>query len=74
MGNNKVLLLLAETQKAMQTSNDTLTLDEDFLHAVSLDDEVYLVSIEKHIPIDQRISSYAKLLNDAVVTNALLNR
>ena len=61
----KVVAILDEAKKAVHAGSASLNPDGDFMHAMSLDGENYVVSIEKYVPLDQRIKQYAKLLEDA---------
>ena len=66
----KVVAILDETKKAVHAGSASLNSDGDFMHAMSLDGELYIVCIEKHVPVTQQLERYEKLLNDTVATDA----
>ena len=67
---NKVLTILDEAKKAVHAGSVSLNPDGDFKDAMSLDGELYIVRIEKYVPIAQRLERYKKLLNNTVATDA----
>ena len=67
---DKIVAILDEAKKAVHAGSASLNPDGDFMHAMSLDGELYIVCIEKYVPIAQLLERYKKLLNDTVATDA----
>lgn len=64
MTTERVLEILEETKKAVQTGIGNQSLNSRFVHCVSINDEVYFVQVEKYVPASQLIEKYIHLLTD----------
>lgn len=48
----QVLEILKETKKAVQIGISDQSLNSGFVHAVKINEEIYVVHIEKYVPAD----------------------
>jgi len=59
-----VIKILDETKKAVQRDSVVQSLNKSFMYEVKIDEEIYLINIEKYVPASQFIEQHIHLLTD----------
>jgi hypothetical protein len=57
----KLLKILNTTKKAVQMGNSDQLLNNGFVHAVKIDEEIYVVHIEKYVSAESDIALLTKM-------------